>query len=349
MARKKKGASPDSPNGGRRYDPEQRVVAVTGAYSFVGAELIKRLEEDRRYYKVVAIDIRKPSFPLTKTQFHKVDLTLPTADAEIAAILQREQVETFVHAAFLSSPTHNAAWAHEFENIGTVHVLNACSQSEVRKFVLWSSTIVYGADPLNPNFLTEEHPLKGHPRSRFVRDKVEAERETQRFSRENPSVTVSVLRTAPTLGPRIRNYVTRFFARPVCPTLMGYDPLMQCIHEDDVVDAFKLACDDDHPGAYNIVGEGVLPYSTILAMMGKVAIPVPHFVAYPLAQALWATQVFDLPPNFLDFLRYLCVADGSKARTLMGFRPRYDLKAAIQDFLGVPAEGHDLASEQGRA
>src|SRR5262245_11671308 len=97
------------------FDPEQRVVAVTGAYSFVGAELIKRLEEDRRYYKVVAIDIRKPSFPLTKTQFHKVDLTLPTADAEIAAILQREQVETFVHAAFLSSPTHNAAWAHEFE------------------------------------------------------------------------------------------------------------------------------------------------------------------------------------------------------------------------------------------
>src|SRR3954469_7399540 len=115
MARKKKSAAPESPpKEERSYDPDQRVVAVTGAYSFQGAELIKRLEEDRRYFRVVAIDIRKPSFPLTKTQFHKVDLTLPTADAEIAQILKRERVETFVHTAFLSSPTHNSTWAHEF-------------------------------------------------------------------------------------------------------------------------------------------------------------------------------------------------------------------------------------------
>src|SRR5438876_799894 len=160
MARKKKSATDGG--GARAFDPEQRIVAVTGAYSYMGAELIRRLEQDRRYYRVLAIDIRKPSFPLSKTQFHKVDLTLPTADAEIATILSREQVETVVHAAFLSVPTHNSAWAHEFENIGTVHVLNACSQSRIRKFILWSSTIVYGANPLNPNFLTEDHPLKGH-------------------------------------------------------------------------------------------------------------------------------------------------------------------------------------------
>src|SRR5262249_10053801 len=194
-------------------------------FPFRGPGAYERLRGDRRFYKVVAIDIRKPSFPLTKTQFHKVDLTLPTADAEIAAILKREQVETFVHAAFLSSPTHNSAWAHEFENIGTVHVLNAASESAIRKFILWSGTVVYGAHPLNPNFLTEEHELRGHPRSRFINDKLEAERETQKFVREHREVIVTVLRTAPILGPRIRNYVTRFFARPIAPMLMGYDPL----------------------------------------------------------------------------------------------------------------------------
>ncbi|HJZ87111.1 MAG TPA: NAD-dependent epimerase/dehydratase family protein [Polyangia bacterium] len=346
MARRKKSSTQPS---ARSFDPGERVVAVTGAYSFVGGELIKRLEEDRRYYKVLAIDIRKPAFPLTKTQFHKVDLTLPTADAELSGILKREGVETFVHAAFLSAPTHNATWAHEFESIGTVHVLNACGEAKIRKFILWSSTVVYGAAPLNPNFLTEDAELRGHPRSRFINDKAEAERETARFAKENRDTTVTVLRTAPILGPRIRNYVTRFFARPACPTLMGYDPLMQFVHEDDAVDAFKLASDEDFAGAFNIVGDGVLPYSTILAMMGKVPLPVPHFVAYPLAQALWATQVFDSPPNFLDFLRYLCVADGSRAREVMGFRPHHDIKSAILDFLGVAAERHDLASEEGRA
>src|SRR5215467_7565870 len=160
MARKKKAARGEV--GGRAFDPDQRVVAVSGAYSFMGAELVKRLENDRRYYKVLAIDIRKPSFPLSKTQFHKIDLTLPTADAELATILKREGVETFVHAAFLSSPTHNSTWAHEFESIGTVHVLNACGEAKIRKFILWSSTVVYGAAPLNPNFLTEDAELRGH-------------------------------------------------------------------------------------------------------------------------------------------------------------------------------------------
>jgi UDP-glucose 4-epimerase len=320
------------------YDPEQRVVAVTGAYSFIGAELIKRLERDRRYYKVLAIDIRKPTFPMSKTQFHKIDLTMPTADADLAAVCKREGVDTVVHAAFLGTPTHANAWAHELESIGTMHVLNACAETAVRKLVVWSQTVVYGAHPLNPNFLSEEHELRGYAsRSRFVKDKVEVERQVRRFAGEHDDTIVTTLRTAATLGPRIRNFATRFFARPMAPTLMGYDPLMQLVHERDVIDAFALAVDNDFAGEFNIVGEGVLPYSTILAMMGKVPLPMPHFVARPLSRALWATQIFDSPPNFLDFLRFLCVADGGKARRVMGFAPVYDIKATIHDFLGVGA------------
>jgi UDP-glucose 4-epimerase len=328
----------------RRPPAEGRVVAVTGAYSFVGAELIKRLEVDRHYAKVLAVDVRKPAFPLTKTQFHKIDLTLPTADADVAQLLGDERVDTVVHGAFLSTPTHHSAWAHELESIGTMHVLNAASEAHVGKLVLFSSTLVYGASPANPNFLTEAHALKGHAKSRFIKDKVEAEKLAERFARENPECTVTVLRTAATLGPRISNFATRFFARPVCPMLMGYDPLMQFVHEDDVVDAFVLAVAGEHRGAYNIVGDGVLPYSTVLALMGKIPLPMPSFIAYPMSQALWMTQIFDSPPNFLDFLRFLCVADGAKAKRSMGFRPRHDIKQIIDDFIGVsePREANPM-------
>src|SRR5262249_21690717 len=117
----------------------------------------------------------------------------------------------------------------------------------------------------------------------------------------------------------------------------------------DVTDAFVRAVDNDFPGEFNIVGDGVLPYSTILAMMGKLPVPMPHFLAYPLSQALWATQIFDSPPNFLDFLRYLCVADGGKARKTMGFAPHYDIKAIINDFLGVAALQEARAEREGVA
>ena len=319
----------------RQPSGDGRVVAVTGAYSFIGAELIRRLEADRRYRRVLAIDVRKPTLPLSKTQFHKIDLTIPAADGDLAGVFAREQVDTVVHAAFLSTPTHNTAWAHELEAIGTMHVLNAAGEAGVRKLVQFSTTLVYGASPLNPNFLTEEHQPKGHPTSRFVRDKLEAERQVLRFAAENPERVVTVLRTATTLGPTIRNFATRFFSRPVCPVLMGYDPLLQLVHEDDVVSAFALAVERDHPGVWNIVGDGVLPYTTILALMGRIPLPMPSFVAYPLSRALWATQVFDSPPSFLDFLRYLCVADGARAAREMGFRPRRDIKATIADFIGI--------------
>ena len=48
------------------------IVAVTGAYSFIGAEVIRALEQDPRYRKVLAIDIRKPTQPLAKTTFRSV-------------------------------------------------------------------------------------------------------------------------------------------------------------------------------------------------------------------------------------------------------------------------------------
>jgi UDP-glucose 4-epimerase len=329
----------------RVIDPERRVVALTGVRSFVGGEVLKRLEEDRRYAKLLAFDLRKPDFPLDKTQFYKLDLTLPTADADLAAIMEKEQVDTVLHAAFLSHPTHASAWAHELEDVGTMHVLNACAESRIAKFVLSSTTLVYGASPLNPNFLTEDHELKGHPKSRFINDKVGAEKQVRRFRQENPGVVVTALRAAPTLGPTVNNFATRFFARPVAPVLMGFDPLMQFVHEQDVIDAFKRVIDDDFPGEFNVVGEGVLPYSTILAMMGKFPLPMPHFLAYPLSNALWATQIFDSPPNMLDFIRYLCVADGRKAAEVMGFVPRYDIKAIIRDFLGVDELGAEAAAE----
>jgi len=328
-----------------RVDPERRVVAITGAHGFIGSHIVKRLETDRRYTKILAIDIRKPSFPLDKTSFYKIDLTLPAADSDLAAVLRDERVDTLVHAAFLSKPTHNATFAHELEDIGTMHVLNAAAECRLPRFVMLSTTLTYGPSPLNPNFLTEQHELKGHSGSRFVSDKVAAEKQVRRFRQEHPQTLATVLRLAPTVGPKIDNWVTHFLRRPVAPTLMGYDPLMQCLHESDAIDAFKLAIDGEFPGEFNIVGEGVLPYSTVLAMLGKVPLPLPTFVAKPLSRFLWATQIFDSPPSFLDFLRYMCVADGSKAQEVMGFQPRYDVKRTLADFIGALGTGIDGTGE----
>lgn len=320
---------------------------MTGACTYLGGELLRRLEEDSRYSRVLALDIRPPACAGNKIEFIKLDLTQPTVDSELATILQRHQVDTFVHGAFLSHPTHSSEWAHELEDVGTMHVLNACAGVEPRRFVLISTTLVYGAHPKNPNFLTEDAELRGHRDSRFVNDKVRAERQVQRYAVEHPNVEVCILRFAPILGPTVSNMYTRFFRRPVAPVMMGHDPLMQFVHEQDAAFALCKAVESHATGAFNIVGKGVLPYTTVLALLGRVPVPMPQLVARQVSKLLWATQLVGSPPSFLDFLLYLCVADGRRAKAELGFAPRLSIKRTILDFLGVAPE--DGATDVARA
>lgn len=315
--------------------PRRRVIALSGADTFIGRNLVGLLEEDDSVGRIVAVDVQSPRTAGHKTRFYELDLTEPSVDARLSEILQAEEVDTFVHLAFLASPTHATAWAHELQSVGTMHVLNACREQRVRKFVLWSDTLLYGPHPDNPNFLTEKHPLRGLHGSVFLRDRIEAERETARFAERDEGRIVTVLRLAPMLGPSVRSFVTQWLSRRLVPTMMGFDPLLQLLHELDAVAAFKRAIDHDVPGVFNIVGDGVLPVSTVVKLAGRLAVPIPHFVARQANALLWAAHLHEAPPAFLSFLRYLCVADGAKAARELGFRPAFTSREAVVDFGGT--------------
>jgi UDP-glucose 4-epimerase len=316
----------------RSTGPKPRVVAVTGAASFLGTNLIGLLEEDERVARVVAIDIKPPTTAEKKTRMYEVDLTQPTAEVRVAEILAAERVDTLVHLAFLSSPTHASAWAHELESVGTMHVYVAARHAQVRKLVVWSTTLLYGAHPSNPNFLSERHPLRATTKEAFFADKIEAESEAKKFAQRSPGSIVTILRTAPILGPTVHNYLTRYLARRVTPSMLGFDPLMQFVHEVDAIAAFKLAVDRDVPGTFNIVGDGVLPLSTVIKLAGRFSLPLPHPLAETLCTVGWLAQVAEAPPTFLKYLRFLCVADGQKAKEKMGFHAAYTSREALVDF-----------------
>ena len=315
-----------------RIAPPGRVVALTGADGFLGRNLIGLLEDDDRVSRIVALDVERPATAGRKTRFYQVDLTQPRVDARLAEILASEQVETLLHMAFLSSPTHASAWAHELESVGTLHVLNACRERPVRKFVLWSHTMLYGASPRNPNFIPETHPLRAQSASRYLRDKIEAEQVVASFAKASPGTLVTVLRLAPLLGPTVSNYLTRYLGRTLVPTVMGFDPLMQFLHEVDALAAFKMAVMRDMPGVYNIVGDGVLPLSTAIQLAGRMHLPIPHPVFHPIARALWTAQLSEAPPTFVEYLRWICVADGDKAANELQFRPAFTTREAVLDY-----------------
>lgn len=311
------------------------VIAVTGINGFLGSSVVRLLEADNKFARVIGLDKKKPRFPAKKMKFYRVNLTESLADAKIAEIFKKEKVSVVVHCAFPITPLHDSSKAHELQSIGTMYLLNACAEQRIRKFILASTTDVYGALPTNPNYLTEKHPAQGGAKSRFIRDKIDAENQVLKFGERRPETCVTILRPCTVLGPHIHNFKTRVAQRPVAFTLLGYDPLMQFVHEDDLLKAFNIVLDTDHRGIFNIVGHGVLPLSKVLQLTGNVTVPVPSSIMYPLTRLMWYFDIFPGPASHLDFLRYLCVADGSKALKELGFKARYSSRDALLSFIGA--------------
>jgi UDP-glucose 4-epimerase len=331
------GSAENQSTGGalRRRPPRGHAVALTGANTFLGRNLVGLLEEDDTVGRVVVLDLRNPSTAGKKTIFYEIDLTQPGVESRIAEILHAEQVDSVAHLAFAANPTQATAWAHELESVGTMHVLAACRKHRLRKLVLPSSVLVYGPHPSNPNFLSESHPMRGLHGSHFVEDKIDVENQAGSFASEQSQCCVTVLRFSPILGPTVDNYVARWLSRRLVPTVMGHDPLVQFLHEVDAVAALKLALDRDAPGVFNIVGEGVLPISTVIKLAGRLSVPIPYSIFRRVAALLWVAQLSEAPPAFVAALRYLCVADGLRARHGLAFRSVYSTRDAVLDFEGA--------------
>jgi UDP-glucose 4-epimerase len=308
------------------------VVAITGLATFLGRAMADRLLAEHPGIRVVGIDQRRPYRLDERVRFHRVDLTEPTADGRLAEVLVRERVEVLLHGAFRTAPSADVELDHEFETIGSLHVMHACAAAKVARLVVASSTMLYGPRPDNPNFLSEAHPLRGHPHAHSVQNRVQVEALLADWARRHPSTEVCVLRSCWVFGPSYEDAVVRYFALPVVPKPMGYDPLMQLIHEEDYLHAFECAVLESHPGVYNVVGSGVLPVATLLRLAGRRILSLPASLLYRMAWIPSQSQSGDPPSGFYDYLRYLWVADGRRGFETFG-EPIYTTREAWMSFV----------------
>jgi UDP-glucose 4-epimerase len=323
----------------RAEETSGRCVLLTGTSGFLGSNLLKRLRRDGRYERIIAVDIQKPAVKSKKAKFYKVDITHPRADEMLYEIMSGEKPETVVHTGFFQRPIEDTTYGHEVNSIGTMHILSACAESAIRKVVVGSRTLVYGAHYDNPHYMNEDYMPRPRPDYEFQIDKAEVERQLLRFWKTNPNTLVTVLRHCSIMGPSVNNCWTRYLSMSACPTILGYNPLIQFISEEDALDAFKLAIDDDYHGVFNIVGRRAIPLSMILKLANKVRLPMPFPIAESFFRALWIAKAGPFPPEQLDFLRYHCLVDGSRAKEVMGFEARKTAWKALEEFLEVKRLG----------
>jgi UDP-glucose 4-epimerase len=302
-------------------------IGLTGVASDLGVILMDLLREDPRVTSVVSFGLAEDGVP-PKTPHVETDLISPGADGRLALSLVEHRIDAVCHLAFVNSRIHRAAFAHELEVIGTIHVLSAVQQAHVKRLVIPSLTVVYGASKENPTRLKENAPLNGTG-VRFVTDRVEVENQVAQFSETNKDISVAVLRFAPIAGPISDNPLTRMLSNGFLPTVLGHDPAWQVLHEDDAARALVLAIFSHATGAFNVVGPDVIPFSSVLRTAGVRAIPLPSVALKFSSVALGSFSRSGVPISMLDYLKFSFVADGSRAETMLGFRAEHDCSSAL--------------------
>jgi len=299
-------------------------IVVTGIAGRLGRLVVRRLHRDSRA-TVVGIDRR--AFPGRPRDVEHVQVDIRSKKAR--DVFRAGDVKALVHLGVMHDPRQSGAEHHSWNVQGTLRLLDACATYDVPKVVVLSSANVYGPRPDNPQFLSEDAPLMASQEFPAIRDLIEVDMIASSFFWKAQQCETVILRPVHILGG-VRNAPSNYLRLNPVPTLLGFDPMIQVIHELDVVEAIVCALEQGTRGIFNVVGPGEVPLSTVLSELGRRPIPIPHPLAKPILSMLWRGRFTSFPVPELDHIKYVCMVDGSRAARELGFKARHSLKETIR-------------------
>lgn len=294
-------------------------VLVTGVSGQL-AHLVCEMLRDR--HELVGADVRPlpagRSFP---GEFHCVRYT----QRRMAEVFRRHRPRALVHLGRLrGSEVSSTSFRFTQNVLGTRNLIDLCIRYGVKRFVVLGTFHVYGAHQHNHVGIREDAPLRASLTFPQIADAVELDHAVTGALWRHRELETVLLRPCHIVGPSLNNLTSRLFRLRAVPTLLGYDPMLQFVHERDCARAICLALHGDRVGVYNVAGEGAVPYTYAIRLAGGRPVPVPHFLAYPVVGSLSRWRLL-FPKHLMDYFRYPTVVDDSLFRADFGYAPQFTI------------------------
>jgi UDP-glucose 4-epimerase len=292
-----------------------RRILVTGAAGYLGSTLLEALA-------LVASDVRDTPAQsrLPGVEYVTHDVRSPGLEPLLAA----RAIEAVVHLAAIVTPGARTSRELEYavDVLGTRNVLEACVAAGVRQIIVTSSGAAYGYHADNPEWLSEDDPVRGNEAFAYSHHKRLAEEMLAAYRREHPQLRQVVFRVGTILGETTRNQITAMFDKPRIIALRGARSPFVFIWDQDVVGVIEHALRTDAAGIYNVAGDGALSIQEIAGRLGKKCLTLPPSLLRALLATLHPLGLTRYGPEQVDFLRYRPVLDNRRLKQEFGYTPR---------------------------
>ncbi len=300
-------------------------VLIPGIAGGIGRLLARRLVE--RGHEVAGIDARSWPNPPAGVEVHPVDIRKRAAED----VFRKFRPDAVVHMATVTSLMVRGEERYRINLGGTRAVFDHCRAYGVRHCIFVGRHTFYGAGPDSPLFHTEDEPPMALGTFPELADLVAADLYAATALWRYTELTTAVLRVCYTLGPSGHGTLASFLKGRRVPTVLGYDPLFQFLHEEDVVTAIALSLEKRLRGVYNVAGPQPVPLSVVAHATGRSVFPVPE----PLLATFMGVARLglpNLPRGALAHIKYPVVVDAASFRGATGFKHAHGEVATMRDF-----------------
>ncbi|HWU67570.1 MAG TPA: NAD-dependent epimerase/dehydratase family protein [Stenotrophobium sp.] len=298
---------------------EKKTVLVTGAAGSLAKRVIARLHGK---YNLVVVDFRRKV---------ETDAGIPSYKVEIFKrgfedIFRAHKIDAVIHIGRVFAHESTRQNRYNANVLGTRKLLELCRKYGVGQVMIHSTYFVYGASAYNPALIDENAPLKASEVTQDLVDSVELESLASIYLWKHPDLHITILRPCNVLGPGVRNSMSLLLSRSLAPVLMGFSPLMQFLHVDDMADALVVAFEQNKPGIYNVAPDDWVAYQEAVAQCGCRKLPVlsiPPMVPRLVSNLLNWNSFF--PPYLVNYFKYPVIIEGKLFRETFGWTPRRSL------------------------
>lgn len=311
--------------GDRRKPVKKKTVMITGAGGALAQQVINRMRDT---HNIVAVDFRKLTYHSDDIPSYKIDFT----KRGFEDLFKHYEFESVIHLGRINSSEETRMRRYNANVLGTQKLLDLSHKYGISNVIVLSTYHVYGASPYNPALIDETAPLKAAELTMDLVDSVELENLANIYLWRYPDLNITILRPCNIVGPGVRNSISSLLSSKYAPVLMGFSPIMQFIHIDDMADAVSLAHKECKRGVYNVTTNDWIAYQEALEICNCTPIPLPS-VPPMLPKLITSTLNLKLFPSYLlNYFKYPVVINGENFNKTFGFKAKRPLKEIFRTY-----------------